>query len=110
LFTKDHPKAKRCESCKVEFARGGVICILHDIAVVHKERFLYPKKYANGKLIRMEATWKRETEKCYCANKKCILKRHPYFWKGMLKLDSDTTYRFKDGHLKHLKEMVHFDV
>ena len=110
VFTKDHVKAKRCESCKVEFARGGVVCIPHDIAVLHMERYLYPKKDGNGKLLRMEPTWSKETERFYCANKKCIIKRHPYFWKGMLKIGSDTSTKFKEGHLKHLKEMFHFIV
>ncbi|CAH3153495.1 unnamed protein product, partial [Porites lobata] len=81
VFTKDHVKVKRCESCKVEFAREGVVCIPHDIAVLHMERYLYPKKDGNGKLLRMEPTWSKETERFYCANKKCIIKRHPYFWK-----------------------------
>ena len=44
VFTKDHVKVKRCKSCKVEFARGGVVCIPHVIAVLHMERYLYPKK------------------------------------------------------------------
>ena len=110
VFTKDYIKATRCESCKVEFARGGVVCIPHDIAVLHMERFLYPKKDANGNLLRMEPTWSKETARFYCANKRCIVQRHPYFWKGMLKIGSDTTTKFKEGHVKHLKEMFHFDV
>ena len=78
----------------LEFARGGVVCIPHDIAVLHMERYLYPKKDGNGKLLRMEPTWSKETERFYCANKKCIIKRHPYFWKGMLKIGSDTSTTF----------------
>ena len=58
------------------------------------ERYLYPKKDGNGKLLRMEPTWSKETERFYCANKKCIIKRHPYFWKGMLKIGSDTSTTF----------------
>ena len=61
-FTKDHTKAKRCKACKVEFARGGVACMPHDIAVLHMDRYLYHIKDAIGKLLCMEATWKRETE------------------------------------------------
>ena len=103
-------KAKWCESCKVEFVRGGVVCIPHDIAFLHMERYLYPKKDANGTFLHMEPTWNKETERFYCANKKCIIQRHPYFWKGMLKIASDTSTRFKEGHLKHPKEMFHFIV
>lgn len=108
VFTKDYVKAKRCESCKVEFARGEIICIPHDIAVCHMERYLHPVKDANGKVLGMEPTWKKETQRFYCSNKKCIIQRHPYFWKGMIKIASDTSSTFKEGHLKHLKEMFHF--
>ena len=41
---------KKCESCKVEFARGSIVCIPQDVAVLpHKERYFYPKKDEKGK-------------------------------------------------------------
>ena len=110
IFTRDNKKAKQCESCKVEFAKGCVICIPQDIAILHMEWYLYPKKDGSGKFLRMEPTWKKETAKFYCAKKQCLICRHPYFWKGLLAINSDTTSRFKEGHLKHLKKMFHLSV
>ena len=110
VFTRDHQNAKQCESCKVQFPRGGVICVPHDIGVQHMERYLYPKKDANGKFMRMEPTWKKETAKFYCARKRCIIRRHPYSWKGLLHLDGSTASKLRKGHVKHLKQELHFSV
>lgn len=109
VFTRDCQNAKKCESCKVEFARGSIICIPQDIAVLHKERYFYPKKDEQGK-VTMEPTWKKEADKFYCVKKECILRRHPYFWKGMIKIGSDMEPQLKDGHLKLLKEVFHLSL
>ena len=59
VFTREcTSKAQKCESCKVEFAHGGVVCIPQDILMCHMERFFYPKKDANGK-IQMNQRGKR---------------------------------------------------
>ena len=84
IFTKDCTKAKKCESCKVEFARGGVVYISQDIAILQKERYHYPKKDTRGK-VTMVPMWNREASKFYCVKKDCILRRHPYFWKGLIR-------------------------
>ena len=109
VFTKDEAKAQKCESCKVEFARGGVVCIPQDIAILHKERYYYPKKHSNGK-ITMEPTWNREASKYYCVKKECILRRHPYFWKGMIEIEENVKLNLKEGHVKLLREALHTSV
>ena len=70
----------------MEFARGGVVCIPQDIAILHKERYCYPKKDSKGR-VTMEPMWHREVSKYYCVKKDCILRRLPYFWKGMVEPD-----------------------
>ena len=109
IFTKGCLKAKKCESCKVEFPRGSVVCIPQDIAILHNERYLYPKKDEESK-VTMVPTWKREASKFYCVKKECILRRHPYFWKGMIKIGSDVQQMLKDGHRKLLKEVLHLSL
>lgn len=109
VFTKECSKAKKCESCKVEFARGGVVCIPQDIAILHKERYYYPKEDGKGR-VTMEPTWSREASRFYCIKKDCILRRHPYFWKGMVEIDDDVRLNLKEGHLKLLREALHLSV
>lgn len=72
LFTKEFSAAKKCESCKVEISRGSVVCIPDDNAVLHKERYFYPKKHEQGK-VTMVPLWTKEASKLYCVKKECIL-------------------------------------
>ena len=110
VFTRECTnKAQKCESCKVEFAHGGVVCIPQDISICHMERFYYPKKDANGKTT-YEPTWKREIPRFYCVKKECILRRHPYFWKGMIEVQEDVRQQLKEGHKKLLKEVLHLSI
>ena len=89
VFTREcTSKAQKCESCKVEFAWGGAVCVPQDIAICHMDRYFYPKKDAKRKTT-YEPTWKREIARFYCVNKECILRRHPYFWKGMVEVQDD---------------------
>ena len=107
VFTRESTnKAQKCESCKVEFAHGGEVCISQDIPM---ERFYYPKKDANGKTT-YEPTWKREIPRFYCVKKECILRRHPYFWKGMIEVQEDVRQQLKEGHKKLLKEVLHLSI
>ena len=57
----------------------------------------------------MVPTWNKKASKFYCAKKEklCILRRHPYFWKGMIKIGSDVEQKLKDGHVTLLKEVLH---
>ena len=55
----------------------------------------------------MVTTWKKEAEKFYRVKKECILLRHPHFWKGMIKIESDVEHQLTDGHLWLLKEVFY---
>ena len=96
---------KKCESCKVECAPVNIVCIPQNIAILHKERYLYPKKDGQGK-VTMVPTWKKEAENSYCVKKECILRRHPYFWKGMIKIGSDVEHKLRDGHFKFVEGSI----
>lgn len=109
VFTKSDPKAKKCESCKIEFPKGELVCIPFDIAVRHQERYYYPQRDSKGNL-RMKPTWNKEAARFYCVKKTCLLQRHPYFWNGLLRVDAEVASNFKEGHLKLLKEMLHFSI
>ena len=91
----------------MEFARGGVVCIPQDI--LHKERYYYPKEDGKER-VTMEPTWSREASRFYCIKKDCILRRHPYFWKGMVEIDDDVRLNLKEGHLKLLRETLHWSI
>ena len=66
----------------------------------------WSEKDANGKTT-YEPTWKREIPRCYCLKKECILRRYPYFWKGMIEVQEDVRQQLKEGHKKLLKEVLH---
>ena len=109
VFTREEGKKSiKCESCTVEFPQGPLICIPQDVAVKHMERCLYPKKDEKGNLIKMVPTWQKEAARFYCIRKACLLQRHPYFWRGMLRVDEHVRSRLKQGHLKVLEEELHF--
>ena len=75
-------RAKRCESCKVDFPKETPK-IGSDLVVVHKERYMRPNFDSFGK--RGEAILTTQLgRKFYCVKKNYLLKRHPYFWKGRL--------------------------
>jgi hypothetical protein len=78
------------------------------MAIMHMERYYYPKKDEKGNVVRMEPTWKKEAAKFYCIRKTCILQRHPYFWKGMLHVDDSIAARLKDAHRNLLEQEFHF--
>ena len=111
VFTRECTnKAQKCESCKVEFAHDGVVCIPQDIPM---KRFYYPKKEKekeNKRKTTYEPTWKREIPRFYCVKKECILPRHPYFWKGMIEVQEDSRQQLKEGHKKLLKEVLHLSI
>ena len=109
-FTRGAPKAVKCPSCKVEFPRGEVTCIPFDIAIAHKERYYYPIKNSEGKIIRMEPTGQKEATRYYCIKKECLLKRHSYFWRGLLRVQENVRQHLKSAHIRILKERLHFDV
>ena len=48
----------------------------------------------------MVPSWTKEASKLHCIKKECILRKHPYFWKGMIKIAFDNYVQHKEGHLK----------
>ena len=100
---------KRASPAKLNLPGLTSSAFLKNIAILHKERYLYPKKDGQGK-VTMVPMWKKEAENFYCVKKECILRRHPYFWKGMIKIGSDVEHQLKDGHLKLLKEVFHLSL
>ena len=95
-------RAKRCESCKVNFPKKNPK-IGSDLVVVHKERYMHPHFDSFGK--RGESILTTELgRKFYCAKKKCLLKRHPYFWEGRLFLSRSVSSKLSPGHFEYLKQ------
>jgi len=67
VFTTALKQPVKCQSCKVEFqSKGQAVCVPYDIALGHNERYYYPKKDDQGRLIGMEPTWKKEARRYYC--------------------------------------------
>ena len=46
--------------------------------------------------------------KFYCPQKECILKRHPYFWKKLLKVHKGSCDKLEDTHFDILFKNLHF--
>ena len=75
ILDDERKRAKRCESCKVDFPKENPK-IGSDLVVVHKERYMPANFDSFGE--REEPILMTQLErKFYCAKKKCLLKRHP---------------------------------
>ena len=48
--------------------------------------------------------------KFYCAKKRCILGRHPYFWKGRLSVEEGSLRLLTKVHLDYLFQEFHLKV
>ena len=101
-------RAKRCESCKVDFPKENPK-IGSDFVVVQKERYMRPNFDSFGKRGEPILTTQLG-RKFYCAKKKCLLKRHPYFWKGRLFMWRSVSLKLSPGHFEYLKKGLHFDM
>ena len=79
-------KATKCESCGVTFPANN-------------------SPEANIILIHLEKSSKgKEERKFYCCRKKCLHDRHPYFWKGLVKVTDKTKERLSKVHADILYE------
>ena len=58
----------------------------YNITIAHKERYLYPSPEDKGKWIPTRTKMRNEY---YCVKKSYLLKRHPYFWLGLLSTAPD---------------------
>lgn len=99
VFINDYKNAKTCEQCKVNFSRILPIAPW-DICIMHKERYTYPVNDPenSAKVLRYTPTRSKLRERFYCASKDCLLPRHPYFWKGRLKVADAVTERLRESH------------
>ena len=77
VFTRDHPQASQCTTCDVAFPRRMPM-VPYDLAFVDKERWEYPVKDDNGKIVGKKVTKKKMTNRYYCLRTECVVKRHPY--------------------------------
>ena len=46
--------------------------------------------------------------KFYWINKECLLRRPPYFWRGMLVVKDSTKLRLSSAHKLSLNKKLHF--
>ena len=100
-------RAKRCETCRLEFPKQNPMEGVSDLIIVHKERYMRPVKDEANNFIRSTLTNKLG-RKFYCPKKKCLIKRHPYFWKGLIRVDEPVRQRLKSVHYKTLFQQIHF--
>ena len=55
----------------------------------HKERWEYPVKDDKGRITEKKITKTKLTNRFYCLRPECVLKRHPYFWKGLIQIEDE---------------------
>ena len=46
----------------------------------------------------------------YCIDKGCLLKRHPYFWKGMVRIDDPVKAKLKNSHKTFIYKNIRYKV
>eukprot|EP00795_Rhopilema_esculentum_P005635 gene5635-10855_t len=97
-FIKDYKRAVACKGCENAFPRA-FLTIPFDILVIHRERYQYPIKHKEGRVLRIELTKKKMGNQFYCVRKECILKRHPYFWKGRLQTANSVKEHLTQSHI-----------
>ena len=102
-------RAKSCISCKLVFPKDNPSCPDSDIVVLHKERYERPVKDDKGKFVRMTIS-NQMGRKFYCLKKKCILLRHPYFWKGLIEIPQSSRAYLNNLHEEFILDELHFKV
>ena len=83
--------AKECASCEVHFPANS--SPEAKIIIIHAEKVVQ-----NGKDKRM----------FYCCKKKCLIDRHPYFWKGLIKVTEAMKLKLTEVHLEILYENLNY--
>lgn len=104
VFIQDFQNAKKCMGCSNDFLRRMLIAP-YDIALLHEERYAYTKQDGQGN-VEMVPTHKTKAKRFYCIDKKCILGRHPYFWRGLIQVSTDVRKHLQGGH----KDLPCFDL
>ena len=105
---KEFERAKYCESCKLAFPRKNPKCG-YDLVVAHKERYQKPNISQSGKRLSPIIT-DQLGRKFYCVKNDCLLKRHSYFWKGMLFMRKHVSVKLPNKYFQHQKEQIHFEM
>ena len=82
--SSDVPKDKVCESCKIGFNPSTPSP--YNMVFCKKERYRYPIKNNAGMIIEWKDTVNKLAIRYYCVKRACVLKRHPYFWGGMIEM------------------------
>ena len=77
-----------------------------DMAISHKERYRYPVRDDRGTVLRYTATITKLATRYYCVNKLCLLKRHSYFWIGVLTVEDAMLASLEQCHLNYLNEQL----
>ena len=88
FYKKNLPKKAKgnlqhCESCGVDFIKTSQEP--NDFVLMHEERWVYYERHADGTVTKKHSG-DRYTKKYYCIKKECLLRRHPYFWNGLIKI------------------------
>lgn len=73
---------------------------------------MYPIKdpQNHSKVLRYTPTRKKVTKRFYCASKDCLLPRHPYFWKGRLKVEDAVKERLRESHRVELLRKLRLEI
>lgn len=108
VFIQDHKNAVKCVGCSNDFPKKMPIAP-YDIALAHEERYCYPKTDDRGN-TEMVPTRVKRAKRFYCIDKKCILGRHPYFWRGLVQVTSEVQERLKDSHKDLLYAMLRYRI
>ena len=81
----------------------------YDLAFVHKEHWEYPVKDDKGKIVGKKLTEKRMTTGYYCLQTECVVKRHPYFWIGLIRIRDEIAIELKESHKKLPRDTFHIN-
>ena len=77
-----------------------------DVIFNHQERYEYPVQTEEGNTI-WKTTKKKMASKFYCLKRDCLLRRHPYFWCGLI----DTSeVSLQEMHFDLLREELGYDI
>lgn len=98
---KNHPQASQCIASDIAFPRRMPLAP-YDLAFSHKERWEYPVKDDKGRITEKKITKTKLTNRFYCLRPECVLKRHLYFWKGLIQIEDEVQKELKESHKKLL--------
>ncbi|XP_066926161.1 uncharacterized protein [Clytia hemisphaerica] len=102
LGNEECKRAVKCEQCRMHFPTGKKVKIGSDIVVKHREYYYRPNPDGGPPILTYVLA-----RKFYCAKRKCILQRFPYFWKGMMSIDPVDEKALFPEHFKILYREFH---